>query len=106
MFRKSYAVLWQEGNGAVSAGRLMLCRNSLRLETGIGRGRASAMVIRYEDLATVATAVPADRLRSSPTALVTREGRARLAITAIDGIGSVREIVDLLTAQLASKAKP
>lgn len=101
MFRKSYAVLWQEGDGAVSAGKLMLSTSSLRLESGIGSGRTTARVFRYDDLSAVETARPAERLRSRPTALVKRKGKEPLAIAAVDGMGSVREIVERLTAQLA-----
>ena len=106
MFRKSYAVLWREGDGAVSAGKLVFCAASLRLETGIGRERASASVLRYADLATVEIAAPAERLRSRPTALLKRTGRDGLAIAAVDRIGSVREIVEQLTAQIVPRSRP
>ena len=48
MFRKSYAVLWQDGDGPISAGKLVLGPTSLLLETGSGAGRASSKVIRYD----------------------------------------------------------
>jgi hypothetical protein len=100
MFRTSYAVLWQEGDGPVNAGKLVLCRSSLRLETGAGRDRATSKVFRYEELTAVGSAAPVDRVRSRPTALVDRVDRDRLAIAAVDGIGSMHEIVERLTAQL------
>lgn len=105
MFQESYAVLWREGDGSVSAGKLVLGPTSLCLETGTGRSRTSWTILRYAELATVETAAPADRIRSRPTALVKRGGRDRLAIAAVDGMGSVREIVERLTAQLAPRAK-
>jgi hypothetical protein len=103
MFRKSYAVLWQEGDGGVSAGKLLLCPSSLRLESGSGSGRTTARVFRYDELTDVETARPADRLRARPTVLVKRDGKERLAIAAVDGLGSVREIVERLTAQMVAK---
>jgi hypothetical protein len=106
MFRKSYAVLWREGDGSVSVGKLVLGPTSLRLETGAGRSRVSSKVLRYAELATVENAAPADRIRSRPTALVTRGGRDRLAIAAVDGMGTVREIVERLTAQLPLRTRP
>jgi hypothetical protein len=104
MFRKSYAVLWQEGDGAVSAGKLLLGPSSLRLESGIGSGRTTARVFRYDDLTGVEMARPTDRIRSSPTVLVRRKEKERLGIAAVDGMGSVREIVERLTAHMAPKA--
>jgi hypothetical protein len=105
MFRKSYAVLWREGDGPVSAGKLVLGPTSLRLETGSARSRASSTVLRYAEFETVENAALADRIRSQPTALVTRSGMERLAIAAVDGMGSVREIVERLTAQLTLRTK-
>lgn len=102
MFRRSYAVLWREGDGPVSAGKLVLGASSLRLETGTGRSRATSMVFRYAELATVGSAAPGDRIRSRPTAILERRGKDRLTIAAVDGLGSVREIVERLAAQLAS----
>lgn len=103
MFRKSYAVLWQDGDGPVSAGKLVLGPASLRLETGSGAGRASSKVIRYEELTSVANAAPSDRIRSRPTAVIGRSRRDRLSIAAVDGLGSGREIVERLTSRLGPR---
>ena len=100
MFRRSYAVLWREGDGPVCAGKLVLGSSSLRLETGTGRTRATSMVFRYAELATVGSAAPVDRIRSRPTAILERRERDRLTIAAVDGVGSLREIVEQLAAQL------
>ena len=100
MFRRSYAVLWREGDGPVCAGKLVLGSSSLRLETGTGRTRATSMVFRYAELATVGSAAPVDRIRSRPTAILVRRERDRLTIAAVDGVGSLREIVERLAAQL------
>ena len=103
MFRESYAVLWQDGDGPVSAGKLVLGPTSLYLETGSGPGRASSKVVRYVELTGVANAAPAERIRSRPTVVVDRSRRDRLSIAAIDGMGSVREIVERLTSLLARR---
>lgn len=102
MFQTSYAVLWQVGDGPVSAGKLVLGSTSLLLETGRGPDRASSQVVRYAELSSVANAAPTERLRSWPTAVVDRRGRDPLAIAAIDGMGSLREIVERLTAALSA----
>jgi hypothetical protein len=104
MLRRSYAVLWREGDGPVSAGKLVLGPTSLRLDTGSGRGRSSSKVLRYADLASVERATPAERIRSRPTAVVNGIGKGSLSIAAFDGMGSVREIVDQLAGQLVPKA--
>ena len=103
MFRKSYAVLWQDGDGPISAGKLVLGPTSFRLETGSGAGRASSKVIRYQELTDVANAAPSDRIRSRPTAVIGRSRRDRLSIAAVDGMGSGREIVERLTSQLSPR---
>lgn len=101
--QKSYAVLWRDGDGPISAGKLVLGPTSLRLETGSGSGRASSKVIRYAELTSVANAALADRIRSRPTAVVDRSRRDRLSIAAVDGMGSVREIVERLTGRLSPR---
>jgi hypothetical protein len=106
MFRKSYAVLWQDGDGPISAGKLVLGPNSLSLETGSGASRASSNVIRYDQLTSVANASPADRIRSQATAVIGRSGRDRLSIAAVDGMGSGREIVERLTSRLSPRTGP
>jgi hypothetical protein len=104
MFQKSYAVLWRDGDGPISAGKLVLGPTSLRLEAGSGPGRASSKVVRYADLTGVAQAVPSDRIRSQPTAILSRSTREGLSIAAVDGMGSVREIVERLTGWLVPRA--
>ena len=106
MFRKSYAVLWQDGDGPVSAGKLVLGPMSLRLETGSGPGRASSKVVRYAQLTSVSNASPAERIRSRATAVLGRSGRDRLSIAAVDGMGSGREIVERLTSRLTPRTTP
>jgi len=106
MFRTSYAVLWQDGDGPVSAGKLVLGPTSLRLETGSGPGRASSKVIRYEELTSVASAALSDRIRSRPTAVIGRSRSDRLSIAAVDGMGSGREIVERLTGLLSPRTGP
>ena len=103
MFRTSYAVLWRDGDGPVSAGKLVLGPTSLRLETGSGPVRTSSKVIHYADLTGVANAAPADRIRSQPTAVLDRNDRERLSIAAVEGMGSGREIVERLTSRLAPR---
>lgn len=106
MFRTSYAVLWQDGDGPISAGKLVLGPTSLHLETGSGARRASSKVIRYDELRSVANAAPSDRIRSRPTAVIGRNKRERLSIAAVDGMGSVREIVERLSSRLAPRTEP
>jgi hypothetical protein len=106
MFRRSYAVLWRDGDGPVSAGKLVLGPASLRLETGSGAGRASSKVVRYQDLTSVANAAPVDRIHSQPTAVLARDRRERLSIAAVDGMGSAREIVERLTNRLSPRTGP
>lgn len=105
MVRDSYAVIWREGEGPVKAGELVLGPTRLRLETGARRERLSAQSLRYEELASVATAVPGERLHGRPTAVVERRGRDRLSIATIEGGGSVSEIVERVARLLPRRTK-
>jgi hypothetical protein len=58
------------------------------------------------ELTSVANAALADRIRSRPTAVIGRSRRDRLAIAAVDGMGSVREIVERITGLLSSGSAP
>ncbi len=89
----------------MQAGKLVLGPKSLRLEAGAGQKRLSTRSLRYEELASVETARPAQRIRERPTVVVERRGRDRLAIAAVDGLGSVREIVERLTSVLPGRTK-
>jgi hypothetical protein len=103
MFQESYAVLWREGEGPVSAGKLVLGPTSLRLDAGAGRTRSTSRVLHYSEPATVGMAALADRIRSRPTAVVERNERDRLTIAVLDGMGSTREIVEQLAARLTGR---
>jgi hypothetical protein len=105
MLQSSYAVLWREGEGPVQVGKLVFGRTGLCLETGTGHAHASSKVLRYSELTDVGTAVRADRIRTQPTAYVDRGGRERLRIAAVDGLGSLREIVERLADHLAQVAQ-
>jgi hypothetical protein len=105
MFHSSYAVLWREGDGPVRVGKLILGPTGLRLETGTGRDRASSKVLRYSELTGIGTALPADRIRARPTAVVDRSGRERLRMAAVDGLGSVLEIVERIADHLTPVAR-
>jgi|RhiMetdeSRZDD1v2_1073273.scaffolds.fasta_scaffold01418_11 hypothetical protein len=104
MFHSSYAVLWREGDGPIRVGKLIVGPTGLRLETGAGRARASSSVVRYSELTRVGTTLPADRIQSRQTAVISRSGRERLRIAAVDGFGSLREIVERIAEHLAPAA--
>jgi hypothetical protein len=106
MFRESYAVLWRDGDGPISAGKLVLGPTSLLLEAGRGAGRVSSKVVLYRELTSVANAAPVDRIHSQPTAVLARNRRERISIAAVDGMGSGREIVERLTSRLAPRTEP
>ena len=98
MFPRSYAVLWREGEGPVSAGELVLGPTSLRLETGARRERLSSRILQYRELSAIEQAAPSDRIFGRPTALIERRERKRVSIAALDGLGVAHEIVERLAA--------
>ena len=105
MFHSSYAVLWCEGDGQIQVGKLILGPTGLRLETGTGRARASSKVLRYSELTRVRTTMPTDRIHAQQTAVVERGDREWLRIAALDGLGSLREIVERIADHLAPVAQ-
>ena len=101
----SYAVTWREADGAVTAGKLVLGSTALHFESGGPRGRRSAQILRYEDLAAVGMARrQEERIAGRPTALVTRAERAPLAVAAVDGPGALHELVERIADAIASAA--
>lgn len=84
------------------AGKLLLGHTGLRLESGAPRWRLSAQSIRYADIAGVETAHRGtDRIHGRPTAVVRRRRGTPLAITSVDGPGSLRELVERLSRAVA-----
>jgi hypothetical protein len=106
MFPRSYAVLWREGEGPVSAGELVLGPTSLRLETGARRERLSSRILQYAELSAIEHAAPSDRIFGRPTALIERRGRKRVSIAALDGLGVAHEIAERLAARVHPRMDP
>jgi hypothetical protein len=98
MFPRSYAVLWREGEGPVSAGELVLGPTSLRLETGARRERLTSRILQYRELSAIEQAAPSDRIFGRPTAMIERHEHKPVSITALDGLGVAHEIVERLAA--------
>jgi hypothetical protein len=98
MFPRSYAVLWREGEGPISAGELVLGPTSLRLETGARHERISSRVLQYRELSAIEQAAPSERIFGRPTALIERRERKRVSIAALDGLGVEHEILERLAA--------
>lgn len=100
----SYAVIWREGDGPVRPGKLVVGPESLELETGTPDGRMTAYWVRYADLSSVERALPEQRLRDRPTALLTRPDREPLAVAALEGMGFYQEIVERIAGALPGAA--
>ena len=103
----SYAVIWREGAGPVSAGKLVLGPTALTLESGAPPGRLTTRRLRYEHISSVESASsPAQRVRDRPTSLLRRRDRELLAIAAVAGLGAAREILDRLAGAVPRSVRP
>jgi hypothetical protein len=106
MFPRSYAVLWREGEGPVSAGELVFGPTSLRLETGARRERLFSQIRQYRELSAIEQAAPSERIFGRPTALVERRERKPVSIAALDGLGVAHEIAERLAALVRPGTDP
>ena len=98
--RRSYAVIWRNGDGRVRPGKLVLGASSVQLEAGTP-GRSTTEGIRYDDLASIETAPSAQRLHGRPTTLVRRLGHEPITIAALDGPGCAHEIAERLAREVS-----
>jgi hypothetical protein len=96
--RMSYAVVWQEEDGTVFAGKLELAERTLRLD-GLSRvGAHHRRVLRYADLGSVRSARRGERIGDRPTLVVEHRSRPPLRIGSVGGSGLLSEVADKLTA--------
>jgi hypothetical protein len=94
----SYAVLWSEPFCDIEAGKLVLERGSIRFEGSHGLRGACVRRVYYDDMLGVHVGYREnDRLRGRPTVVVDLIDGTPLRIGAVDGVGTVSELVDELT---------
>lgn len=99
MFRTSYAVVWRDGDGPVNAGSsCSALRACAWRPVAVSAARRQGHPLR--GLTSVANAAPSDRIRSRPTVITDRRSRDPLSAAAVNGMGSVREIVERLASRL------
>jgi hypothetical protein len=99
----SYAVVWCE-NGEPHSGRLELGHSELRLLGSGSRTGAVRLEIAYRDLLDVRVGrSPAERLNRAPSVILERRSGVPLTIGALNGVGIIFELADVLT-DLAARA--
>jgi hypothetical protein len=94
----SYAVLWNEANEGVQAGKLELEPNALRFEGSSG-ARKLPLVHRvfYEDIESVRVGRRvAERLAGKPALVLELAVGGPLRIGSVDGIGVLTELAERL----------
>ncbi len=100
----SYAVIWREGSGPTYVGKLELGAAALRFQGSSSGGALSRHSIRYGDVAGVRIARSSDRLNGSPTVVLDRRAAASISIAAINGVGVIFELGDVLAELTAKEA--
>ena len=100
---ESYAVIWRNGTDPTYAGKLELGETVLHLRGSSSGGTLDRRSIPYSDIGAVRIVrSPSDRLNGSPTVVLDRRAAASISIAAVNGIGIVFELGDVL-AELAAK---
>jgi hypothetical protein len=95
---ETYAVVWREPDKPVQTGRLELLDDGFRL-AGTGQGNDSDLVVAARDVTSVRVGHhSSERLREMKTVIVERGDASPISIAAINGLGAVLEIADLLNA--------
>ncbi len=101
---ESYAVIWREAGGRIYAGKLELGPTALRLR-GSSEGFLGQTSIPYGDILGVRLGrSPSDRLNGSPTVILDRRAAPAISIAAVNGVGVIGELGDVLAELAAQKA--
>jgi hypothetical protein len=99
----SYAVVWCE-NGEPHSGRLELGSSELRLLGSGARSRLARLRIPYRDVVGVRVGrSSAERLNGAPSVILERRSGVPLTIGALNGVGIIFELAEVLT-DLAARA--
>ena len=94
----SYAVLWSEPLCSLETGKLELGPESIRFEGSHGGRHGCVHRVYYDDILGVHIGYrESDRLRGRPAVVVDLVDGTPLRIGAVDGVGTVSELVDELT---------
>lgn len=102
---ESYAVVWREGDGPFYVGKLEVGAEGVRLSGSAG-GRRTRLVVTPASITAVDVQHPgAGLLGDMRTVTIARRHAERVAIGALNGIGVVFEIADVV-AQLRQRPKP
>ena len=103
--RITYAVTWEEPDGARHSGRLELGAEALTLEGG-NDNAAARRVLPYGDVAGFRLArANGDRLQGRPTLILELPGERAIRLASVAQPGIVGELADRL-AELAGRVKP
>jgi hypothetical protein len=96
----AYAVVWRVGDGPACSGKLEVGHDELVLK---GAAIPEGIHIPFLDVSSVEVSrAPADRVNGQRSLVVERDSSERVRIAALDGIGMLAELNDLL-ARLRAK---
>jgi len=103
--QRSYAVLWRVDGGEVRPGKLELGPESLRLENGTP-DRQSVLSIRFADLVHLRmTRNPTEAVGRRPTMVLEQRSGATIALTAIDPLMSVHDLLERVAEAMSVAAE-
>jgi hypothetical protein len=94
----SYAVVWQDEDSTVYAGKLELGERLLRLDGLSAAGIPHRLALAYDELGAVRSAGRRERIGDRPTLLVERPARPPLKLVSVGGSGLLPELADRLVA--------
>lgn len=102
----TYAVVWREGSGPTYLGGLELGAVALRLHGSGDGGSLARRRIPYGDVARVHIGrARAERLNGSPSVVLDRRAGAPVFVAAVNGLGGVFDLADVLAELTARTAE-
>lgn len=103
----SFPVRWRERGGLTYAGKLEVHEDRFVLVGTGSDGQLARLTMPYEDVVAVRIGRALDeRINGARSLVIERHGRAPIQIGAIEGIGSIFDIGDLLAELTSEKTTP
>lgn len=100
---RSYAMTWQEADGAPHSGKLELRASGMRLEGRNGAGPVS-LLIPYAELLRMRVASGPERLGGRPTLVLARGGGSDIRVASVGAAGVISEVAEQVASMRAGNA--
>jgi hypothetical protein len=100
---RTYAITWQEPDGAPHSGKLELRASGIRLEGRNGAGPAS-LLVPYAELVSLRLGSGPERLSGRPTLVFGRSGDGDVRVASVGAAGVLSEVAEQVASMKAGNA--